>query len=196
MKSSGLCLGLAIVLPVAAWAGSEQIIKQRAKDIRDQNNTKQGVPPPASSTHPAGPQPQAVILAPTPEQASTKRLSAAIEPIIAGANVTPEQRQKLNSDIMAAVPAPTKPSKESVTRLSDELIRGLIAKPVSGSQRERLVANLVSSLGNAAKLSPSQLDAAASDMQAIFHSAGLPNPDAGKISDALRSVVGEAQKGK
>jgi len=196
MKSSGLCLGLAIVLPVAAWAGSEQIIKQRAKDIRDQNNAKQGVPPPASSAHPAASQSQPVVLAPTPEQASTKRLSASIEPMIAGANVTTEQRQKLSSDLMAAVPAPAKPSKESVARLSDELIRGLVAKPVSGSQRERLVAALVSSLGNAAKLSPPQLDAAARDMQAIFHSAGLPNQDAGKISDALRSVVGDAQKTK
>ena len=53
----------------AAVTGSENIIKQRAKDLRDQNNAQQGVPPPARPAAPA-----ASAYNPAPAAQAPKRL--------------------------------------------------------------------------------------------------------------------------
>src|SRR5262245_31659356 len=91
-----------------AFGGSEQIIKQRAKDLRDQNNARQGFPPPSarpatpSSTTPTTPSPTTpTTITMTPQQQAMARLQASLAAIRPGVRVTSEMKQQLASDMTA-----------------------------------------------------------------------------------------------
>ena len=52
MKTQILLLGLLLVAE-ESFGQSETIIRNRAKELRDQNNVRQGVPPPTQPAQPA-----------------------------------------------------------------------------------------------------------------------------------------------
>ncbi|HYG34352.1 MAG TPA: hypothetical protein VEC99_06185, partial [Clostridia bacterium] len=53
MKSTLTTVGLTALLIVTSYAGPDVIIRERAKQLRDQNNARQGVPPAARPAQPA-----------------------------------------------------------------------------------------------------------------------------------------------
>ena len=78
-------------------AGSEAIIKQRAKDLSNQNNVRQGVAPP---TQPPPTAPKPATTAPstlTPQQALAK-LQTDLAAIKVNSTVTSAQKQQLARD--------------------------------------------------------------------------------------------------
>src|SRR5437660_686264 len=97
MKQTLVLLASASLLTVNAQAaGSEAIIKQRAKELRDQNNVRQGVPPPAPAQRPSNQNaPQAVAVTPM------AKLQADLTGIKPNSRVTAEQKQQLAKDLMA-----------------------------------------------------------------------------------------------
>src|SRR5438034_694093 len=92
MKPIFVSLTLAIFLPASTFAaGSEAIIKQRAKELRDQNNVRQGVPPPAPPQQPTKPnatQPAAL----TP----VAKLQADLAAIKPNSQVTAKQKRAMS----------------------------------------------------------------------------------------------------
>src|SRR3974377_1128347 len=90
---------MALVTGSVSAAGADVIVRERAKEIRDQNNVRQGVAPPTHSTQP--PAASTTPPASTPQSQAFLRLQADVNAIKEGATITPDQKQKLANDLVA-----------------------------------------------------------------------------------------------
>ena len=189
MKKVTLFLAVCSLMRVTAFAaGSEAIIKQRAKDLSNQNNARQGVAPPsqpAPAPRPATPA-QAVV---TPQS----RLQADLIAIKADSPVTATQKQQLARDLMALAQGPTKPGFAAVNKLAEDLANALAKKPLSEGSRSRLLQDLNAAF-NPGAIQPAQMQEIIADVQAIFESNGLARKEALLIADDLKAVVAEMQR--
>ena len=189
MKSMFILVTAASLLTVNAFAaGSEAIIKQRAKELRDQNNVRQGVPPPAPPVQKAANQNTAQAPALTPNAKLQVDL-AAIKP---NAQVTPEQKQKLTSDLMALAQG-KKPSLGAANKLATDMSTALAQKTLSEGARSRLVQDLNAAF-NPANIQALQMQDIVSDVQAVFQTAGVARKDAVTIADNVKAIAAELQK--
>jgi hypothetical protein len=180
-----------------AFGGSAEIIKQHAKDLRDQNNAAQGVTAPARTPAPASTAPQPAQSVPaqplTPQQQAMARLQASISAIRPGAQITPELKDQLTRSLIAVAPATPKPSSQSAMRLSEDLATALSQKLLSNVTRNRLAQNL-SAILNPASVQAAQAGDTAKDIQAIFESNGVPATDAKKAAGSAQAVADELRK--
>src|SRR3954454_11399093 len=93
--------------------GADVMIRQRARDLANQNNARQGVPPPGQAATPgANPAPQG----PPP---SLPQLKADLAAIKVGATITPELKQKLATDITSGAQS-TKPAQAAANKLAED----------------------------------------------------------------------------
>src|SRR5258708_31821712 len=177
---------LALTL-ASAVAGPETIIKQRAKELSDQNNVRQGVAPPTqaplTSTAPAPP-----ALSP-----SLFRFQPELGNLTIGISVTPDQKQKMVQQLVAA-PQGVKPSTKSLAKLADDLAAAFAEKPLSATSRARLVQELDAVL-NPSKYPQAKLDGIFTDIQAIFQDNGLSRNKAVIIADDVKAIFTQIQKG-
>lgn len=183
-----------ICLP--GFGGSEQIIKQRAKDLRDQNNAQQGVAPPARSTAPpsASTPAQAAPAQPlTPQQQAMSRLLKSLTAIRPESRLTPELKSQLTSSLIGVSQATPKPSSQAATRLSEDLAAALSQKLLTNVTRNRLAQNLNAIL-NPSNMQASQIADIVTDIQAILESSGIPAVDAKKAAGAAQAVAAELRK--
>jgi hypothetical protein len=179
-----------------AFGGSEQIIKQRAKDLRDQNNAAQGVTAPARSPAPPSTQPpaQAAPAQPlTPQQQAMARLQSSLSAIRPGAQITPELKDQLTRSLIAVSQATPKPSSQMAMRLSEDLAAALSQKLLSNVTRNRLAQDLGAIL-NPARIQQSQVADIVKDIQAIFESNGVPAGDAKKAAGSAQAAAEELRK--
>lgn len=187
MKTSVPLLTILALAMASAFAGPETIIKQRAKELRDQNNVRQGVTPPTqaplTSTAPAPPS-----LSP-----SLVRFQTDLGNLTMGTSVTPDQKQKLVQEL-AAAPQGAKPSTKTLTKLTDDLTAAFAEKPLSPTSRARLVQELDAVL-NPGKYPQAKYDKIFEDVQAIFQENGLSRNKAVVIADDVKAVWAEIQKG-
>ena len=109
MKRAFVLLGAAMLLAASAFGQADVIIKQRAQEIRDQNNVRQGVAPPSQPAQPMSP--PATSTAPTPVQLSVAKLRVDLTAIKGQAKVTSEQKQQLTRDLIALAHGVNKPSQ-------------------------------------------------------------------------------------
>src|SRR6266581_7944049 len=111
--------------------GADVMIRQRARNLANQNNARQGVAPPAQSQPPAA--------NPTPAAPpSLPQLKTDLAAIKTGAAVTPELKQKLAADILAGAQA-TKPSQTAANKLAEDLANAFSTKPLPPANLARLV---------------------------------------------------------
>src|SRR5271167_635683 len=115
MKLTFSWVGAALLLASSALAGPDYIIKQRAKELSNQNNVEQGVAPP---TQPAQP-------APTPGQPTAPTLTPALArfqtdlgAINAGSQVSADQKTKLAQQLVAGALA-ARPSFATASKFAD-----------------------------------------------------------------------------
>lgn len=190
-------VGCASMITFHAFGGSEQIIKQRAKDIRDQNNAQQGVAPPARTPAPPRASSPPTQAAPaqtlTPQQQAMSRLQTSLAAIRPGTQVTPELKSQLTRNLIGASQATPKPSSQAATRLSEDLATALSQKLLNNPTRNRLVQNLAAIL-NPASMQASQIADIVTDIQAILESSGIPVGDAKKAASAAQSLAAELRK--
>src|SRR5262245_46561621 len=92
---------LGLFSATAFGAGSEAIIKQRAKEISNQNNVRQGVAPPTQP--PPGTKAAAAPAAPAPvaQPTAAGRLQLDLAGIKVNSQITPAQKQQIAQDLMA-----------------------------------------------------------------------------------------------
>ena len=196
-RSLLLCCGLTMLSALSLFAGSEQIIKQKAKDIRDQNNAQQGVVPSARAPAQPGAAQQPAPVAPaqplTPQQQASARLQAALSAIRPGAQVTPEMKQELTRCLISVSQANPKPSSQSATRLSEDLSTALSQKLLSTATRNRLAQNL-NALLDPVGVKPPQVQDIVADVQTIFESNGVPASDAKRAAESSKAVAAELRK--
>src|SRR5512136_2884991 len=178
----------AALLAGSALAGPEQMIKQRAKELRDQNNLRQGVPPPV--------QPAATPGAPTPtapQPQSLTRLHADLAAITANSPVTPQTKQQLATDLIALAQGPAKPSPATAAKLAEDLSAALAEKSLPATSRSRLVQEFDAVL-NPTKYPQAKMDGIFTDIQAIFLEKGLKRNKPVVITDDLKAMAGEVHK--
>jgi len=186
-----VCAG-SLVAHNVLGAGSEAIIKQRAKDLSDQNNVRQGVTPP-SQQPPAAPKPATTTPTTlTPQQALAK-LQTDLAAIKVNSAVTPTQKQQLARDFALVAQGTRKPSPAAANKLAEDMSAALAQKPLTEGTRSRLAQNLNAAL-NPGNYSASQMQDIVSDVQAIFQVAGLSRKDAVAIADSVKAIASDLQK--
>jgi len=191
-----ILLGLLWTLSVGvAFAGSEQIIKQRARELSNQNNVRQGVRPATPTpTQPGTPSQAATTTVLTPQQQALVRLQTELSSFQPKAPATPEKNQQLARSLMAVAQGPSKPSFTSANALAEGLSAALSQRQLQTATRNRLLQNLNAVL-NPGRFSKAQMDDVVGDIQAIFQANGLPRKDAAKISASAQTVASEARSG-
>jgi hypothetical protein len=182
MKST-LALLIVLTAATAFGAGSEAIIKQRAKDLSNQNNVRQGVPPP---TQQAPPGQAAAPAAPAPSQAMT-HFQSDLGTLKADAPATADQKQKLAADLMAMAQG-TKPSQAAANKLAEDLATAFSTKPLSATSRARLSQEL-DAVMNPSKYPQAKMQAIFDDVQAIFQENGIDRKLAVAISEDVKALA-------
>lgn len=186
-----LLFSLAIVLTaLSAWAQGAQgvIVKQRAKEVVNQNNVRQGVPTPAQPTRPA-----AAAATPNPKQQNIALLQSDVAALQAKADVAAAVKQRFAKNLLAATQGSSKPTGATVTTLVDNLARVLPASPLEVAERARLAQNL-NALFDSSSLPAARVEAILADVQATLQVSGVRRQDALSVVADLRSVVAEIQK--
>jgi len=192
MKTTVL-LCTAILLAGSA-SGDPIIVKQRALELRNQNNVRQGVAPPAQPAAPAQRAAPAASSAPSPLlQQSLARLRADLAAIHANSPVTATQKLQLTKALQACAQGAGKPSQATASALADSLASAFSQKPLSDASRNRLVSRLAAVL-NPSGISAAQMQAIYADIQAIFQANGMARRDAVKIADQAKAIGAETQK--
>ena len=178
-----------MLLAASALAGPEQIIKQRAKELRDQNNVRQGVPPPARPAQPA----QATV---SPATAAQQQLLIRLQTDMASIRTnpaTPEQKRKLAQDLMALAQGPAKPTLAAADKLANDLAAALAQHPLSAANRARLAQELDAVI-NPSKYPQAKMQAIFEDVQAIFQASGVARKDAVVIAEDVKALAAAVQK--
>lgn len=177
--------------------GVQEMIKQKAKNIRDQNNARQGVPPPQAPPPPppapAAPSgPQGISQA---QQQNIDKLSADLSAIKPGAEASADQKQQIAADIQSLSKGVSKPSKESLTKLVNNLSTILSDKSTSLTQQPQL-AKSINVVVNSGNLSLGQAQAFIKGALDALKSGGVNEQQLQSIGTDLKSIVTDLQKSK
>lgn len=186
MKTSFTLLGLTTLLTFSLYADSASIIKQHAKELVNQNNVRQGVPPPTQSAAPGA-------SAPAAPSAAISRLGSDLAALKGGSEITADQKQKLANDILAAAETAAKPSAASAKKLADDIAAACGDKALPATSRSRLVMELDAVL-NPSRYPQAKLDGIYGDVQAVFQENGTPRTQAAQISTDIKTIAGEVRK--
>ncbi len=193
MKIFSLFAGITLIAAGSVFAQSSQvIIEQRAREIRDQNNVRQGVTPPSQQTQPGQPAAAPTSANVSAVQQAQARLRADLSAIKANSQVTPEQKQRIASDIIAVAQG-AKPSQQTAAVLAEDLANAYARKPLSDKDRDRFLSDLAAVL-NPGNIQKPQMDAIYRDMQAIFQVNDDTRNDAVKIMNDSKSVGAQTAK--
>jgi hypothetical protein len=181
-----LVLAAANILAIGnVIAGPETIVRERAKELSNQNNVRQGVAPPTQSspspTAPGTPAPQA-----PPKSQAVLQFETDLGSIKANDPVTPAIKQKLAADIIAIAEG-TKPSPTSAAKLAEDLAMAASAKPLDPKYRSRLGMELDAIL-NPGKYPKSNPSGIFSDIQATFQTNGSERKQAVAIADDVKGL--------
>jgi hypothetical protein len=173
----------------AAVTGAQNIIKQRAKELSDQNNVRQGVTPPTQpATQPAA-APKSAAAAPS---AALTQFQTELAAIKAGTAVSEQQKQKLTSALLAVAQG-VKPSQAGVAKFIEDVVAASVDKPLSPESRARLAQEL-DAVFNPGKYPQAKLDGIFTDVQAIFQENGLMRNKAVAIADGVKAMSADIQK--
>jgi hypothetical protein len=190
MKAAIVILG-AWLLAASAFGGAETIIRERAKELRNQNNVRQGVPPP---TQPAPGAPPANPAAAQPAQSQALvKLQSDLAAITANSSVTATQKQRIALDLMAVAQG-ARPSLAAATKFAEDVSAAFSEKPLSATSRNRFVQEL-DALLNPGKYPQAKPDGIFADVQAIFQENGLKRSKAVELSDKVKELAAEVQRG-
>ena len=184
----GLVILAANVLAIASvLAGPETIVRERAKELSNQNNVRQGVAPPTQTPQPAPvATPGTAAPAAPPKSQAVLKFETDLGSIKANDSVTQLIKQKLADDILA-IAETAKPAATAAAKLADDLAIAASAKPLDPKYRSRLGMELDAIL-NPAKYPKSNPSGIFSDIQATFQANGSERKHAVAISEDVRGL--------
>ena|SRR5579883_521893 len=180
-----------------ASADPADLVKQKAKAIRDQNNQQQGVvspgAPSGTSSAPApGNSSQGMSAA---QQALLDRLQTDLNVIKTGGVATADEKLRVETDIGLLAKGANKPSKASLSKLSTDLTTALAEKPLSASDLTRLAKN-INVVVNCGFLTPERAQSFVNESQIILKNSGVSAATVQLISNDLNAIVVEIRKSK
>ncbi len=190
MKPVFALIVLASFLASNLLAGPDAIIEQRARELRNQNNVRQGVASPAQRVQPAAA--PTASASPTPVQQSIARLRADLKAIKPNAPVPASEKGQITKDLIALAQGANKPSEATAGNLAGGLATAFAQKPLSDRECSRLLSDLAAVL-NPANIPPTSMQAVHADIQAIFQANGMERKDAVKILDQVKAAGTEAR---
>jgi len=191
-------LGATVFATDAMASAQGALIKKKAKDFSNQNSVNQGAspPPPARPAPPSAP-------AAAPAAPNAARMSAArqqnINQLVADLNsiksksVTPEQKQQLKKDLLAAAEGAKKPSSDSVAKLAHDLSAAWAGQKLS-PQEQAFLAKDLNTVLNSANVSTAESQGALNSAQTILKYSGISRDDFQKIVNDLKAIAAELQK--
>jgi hypothetical protein len=190
MRITSAVFGAVAFASTCALADPGVIIRERAKELRDQNNVRQGVESPAQPSQPASipNAPAGPTLSP-----ALLRFNTDIASIRADSQVTPDQKQKLAQELVAGAQG-ARPSLAAATKLAADVSAAFAEKPLSATSRARFIQEL-DAMFNPGKYPQAKPDRILSDIQAIFQENGLARIKAIAISEDVKAIASEIQKG-
>jgi hypothetical protein len=187
MKHALVAAAATVFVIGSVIAGPETIVRERAKELSNQNNVRQGVAPPAQAPQPApAAAPGSTAPAPPPKSQAVLQFEADLGSIKANDPVTPVMKQKLATNILA-IAVGTKPSATAAAKLAEDLATAASAKPLDPKYRSRLGMELDAIL-NPAKYPKSNPTGIFSDIQATFQANGSDRKQAVAISDDVKGL--------
>lgn len=189
------CVVIIASLPTVSMFGQTSQALKRARELNNQNNVRQGVPPPTPPQRPAPPavaKPTTPTPTATPQQAIA-RIQADLAALKPGKAATVEQKQQLIRDLSAAARGANKPSLPTVTTFANGLIAALADKSLGAPEQARLAQNLEAVL-NSGGMAQKQYDAVIDDVQAILQVGGAKRPQAMEAANQLKAVGAEVRK--
>jgi len=195
MKARFALIGVLLLVAESVFGqGAAMIIKQRAKEIRDQNNVRQEVPTPAPAVQPAQPAaPAAPPRALTPQEQCLARIQSDLSAMKPEAQPSIPQKLALGKDLMAAVQGPAKPSQATVNKLARDIADVLGEKLLATVTVKRLVQDLNTIL-NPTAIGATQLSDVIADLQAIFQANNVDRKEAVAIAADAKATSDEIKK--
>jgi len=190
MKTLAILLTVCLLPAAASFAqnmANMGIAVQRAKELSNQNNVRQGVAAPAPALSSAQ-QTQA-----TAAQQNLARLRADLAALQASAVAKPEQKQQLIKDLTASALGGTKPSAAAVSKLAEDLAAALPGKTLAPAEQSRLAQDLTAML-NSTSLGAAQKQAILDDLQATLQVGGSNRKEAVGVGNDLKLAAADLLK--
>jgi hypothetical protein len=173
------------LLAVSAFAGSEAIVRDRAKTMATENNNREAAARAANA--PALPTPQIQQTPPPALQLTpTQRLQIALAAIKTNSTVTAAQKAEITRDLTGTITGSNKHSQASISKLTDDLSAALAEKSLTKAQQTRLVQDIIT-LFNGAGLSPTRRQSILDDAQSLL---GNENSHATAVMSDLKTIAG------
>lgn len=168
------------------------MVKRRAKETVNQNNVRQGVPPPQAAPRPAPPaQPGATAPVVTQAQ-SIAKLTSDVAGFKTSTTATAEQKQQFTIDLAQSARG-RKPSLGTVKTFVDSLTAALTTATLSPEHQSRLAQD-IEGVFNANCLSSLQFDKTIEDMQAVLEVGTVKRTTAISVAADLKAVGAEIRR--
>lgn len=187
-------------MALVAWAGAAvgsvlaqgaagAVVKQRAKEVVDQHNVRQGVPSPASSVvAPQGAGSGQVRMASEMVEARIRRIQTALGGLVGAGATDARKKEALVTSLIEACAGPRKPAAGAVRELAESLAGCLGSATVEAEELRRLATNLYAVM-NAGSLPQDKVQSILSDVQAVLQVAGVRRAQAVGVTGQLRGIV-------
>lgn len=175
-----------VVVTNGAHAAGIVDIKQKARDV-----TKQPAPAPVPGAKPVA-QPANAAPLPEAQQQNITRLQADMAALVTKTQVTPGLAQQFQKDLIAAVQGPSKPGRESISRLADDLTTALTDRKLSAGQQARLAKALHVVLNSA--YAPMEAQVHGNEMLAILKAIGVGQTEVQAVANDLKAIAAELQR--
>jgi hypothetical protein len=179
----------------AAFAQSDMIIKQRARNLANAGNGPQEAPPPGAPPAPAPPP----APPPSPAEQEMKRnldkLEADLVGIKSGVDVSTDQKQTLQTDVETLARGSVKPSPASLSKLTEDISTALSATNISTQNRGQL-AQAVNVVVNSSMTTSAQAQSFVGVAETSLRSSGVDDTTVQTVSDDLKAILTEVQKRK
>jgi hypothetical protein len=196
-----------LALTSSPLLGQAHIIKQRARELSDQNNARQGAPPrapsgpvrPAPPGAPAGGAP--AVAQPTVASPEVLRkydignLKSEIAALKPGAQVGTAQMERITRNLGNASRGVARPSAKAVGVLAADLAKVLPQAELAASGQAQLAEDLVTVL-NCGALQPSHAQGVIARIESDLSRAGVSRREAAGVGDDLRAIASELHGAK
>ena len=200
MKPFYILLNLCLVTSVVY--GQAHIVKQRARELSEQNNARQGITPnaPGGPARPAAPvpqppgPPQAMVASPEVlRQYDINTLKSDLAGLIPGTTLGEEVTEQLTKNLTTAARGAAKPSAKMVGQLSRDLSAALVQARLTDANHVQMAEDLVNIL-NSGGIAASETQAKITSVQATLQRGGVERKAAVAVANDLKSIAGEIQK--
>jgi hypothetical protein len=176
-----------------AQGAQAEMVKQKALGVRDANNARQGVIANGAAPAPAAPAPAAPAQPATMSAAQQKlvdKVHTDFLTIKPGGDVTAEQKQTLQGDMLTLAKGATKPSAELLNHLTASLSAVLSDKNVTVKDPMQL-AKSVNVMVNSSNLSASQVQSFLTATQNMLKSSGASDAQVTPVINDMRALANE-----